>query len=458
MPLDHVIRELSSKQEVSLTKKEFVDGLLDWLKQGAIAKAADAYLRVNEDVGYALLEAVGKGRLARPLAEMFLKARDLYKAGQVYETLGLINEAARTYEQAEVYPSAAEMYGQLGEMAKCAEMLERAGSYRQAGDFFARANAWENAGRNYEKSHEIFLAGRSYLQAGQERKALELLQKVGVKDLNYVEAVSLLGPVLTRMGFGELALQKYLQVTNQPGADQRILPIYYLMARLYEDLNRTPEALETYSKVLAFDLNYQDAQSRYLALKKRGAVEKVPPDRLQGRQLEDPHSDVVILNEEASVLDKTSLFKHLSREEIRIVLALAQKIPFKEAEWIHREGMEARGILIFVKGKIAVSFNLNGQNVTVAHFGPGAHFGELSVLGPQKTHATLQAKNEGTYLLFPTDRLQALLARSPSLTVKVLRNIIEALDEHLAENREILKSMWSHRSRLNATQEEHEGT
>ena len=128
MPFQTVEEGLASQQESVVSKKDLIRGVINSLKQQQLDDAANMYCRSKEDIGYELMNFVGRGELAKPLADVFLQTKDFYKAAQVFETLDMKREAAENYEKAGSFDSAAEWYANVGEFALSAAMFERGGA------------------------------------------------------------------------------------------------------------------------------------------------------------------------------------------------------------------------------------------------------------------------------------------------------------------------------------------
>ncbi len=440
---------LSPEKQAVVTKKELIDSLAVSLKQNEIDKAADLYRRCNEDVGYELMSLAAGGPLAKPLASVFLESKDYYKAAQVFDSLDLTKEAAENFEKAGAFELAADMYGRLGDIASSAEMFERGGSFSRAAPFFAQTGRWLDAGRNYEKAEEAFLAGEAFVKGEDKKKALECLQKVQSNDPSYVQSVALLGPLLEEMGFSELAMQKYQEVTQDGSITSENMEAFYGLATLYESSGQRENAKEIYTKILEKDLGYKDVQKRYAALKEPSgaAVEKkssAPPQtpvQASGAEAELPK--VVVLDEDKSFLEENILFRNLTFDEIRSLLKLADTVTYKAGDLIFREAAELPGLGLIQKGYVDVGMRMEGKDIRIARFGPGEHFGEMTVLGPHKARVTVVAAAEGSYILIPRERIQAFLERNADLKAKFMKNVLMALDEHLLGAKEIIKAAWS---------------
>jgi tetratricopeptide (TPR) repeat protein len=390
------------------------------------------------------MNLVGGGPLAENLAKFFWGAKDFYKAAQVFEKQGKLEEGAKAFEQAEAYDSAADVYGRIGNVAKAAEMLERGGSYVRAAPLFAGAGRWLDAGRNFEKADQTFQAGEAYVKGGDRKKALESLQKVDRTDPDYLRAVSYLGPILDEMGLPELAIHKYREAIGDASVDEDNISIFYGLGKLCDSSNLIEDAKDIYGKILERNVMYEDVQERYRALKTKAAG---PPAQAvqapQQGEAQPGYSNVVVLSEDQSFMEKSLLFRNLTFDETREIYHLAEKRSFGVDEVIIREDEMYKGVTLLQKGTVWVSMNIEGRDVRLARFGSGNFFGEQALLAPKKAEISVTGSEAGSYLFFETEKLGAYLESHPNLATKVMKNIILALDFYLLQSKEIMKTMWT---------------
>jgi hypothetical protein len=88
MSLVKLDQEQLMEEEVLLTKKDLIDGLVQRLKSGETESAIQLYRRCHEDVGYELMNLIGGGPLAENLAKFFLGAKDLLQGGAGFREAG----------------------------------------------------------------------------------------------------------------------------------------------------------------------------------------------------------------------------------------------------------------------------------------------------------------------------------------------------------------------------------
>ena len=309
MPVQTVTQGLESPAESVVSKRDLVKSIVASLQQGQLETAASLYRRSKEDVGYEVMNEVGRGQLAPALANVLLEVKDFYKAAQVFESLEMKREAAENYAKAAAFDSAAELFANIGDLAGSAEMFERGGAYARAAPLFEQAERWLDAARNHAKADEHFLAGRDFAKGGDEKRALECLQKVQPGDPSHPEAVDLLGPILERLGFPEIAIDKYRGIVADEGVTPENVGVFYRIARIQESSGQLEEARQTYAKILEKDLGHQDVQQRYRALKEQaqpsGAALPSPP----ATGAPSGAFGLVVLDEDTSLFEKSVLFR-----------------------------------------------------------------------------------------------------------------------------------------------------
>ena len=438
------VQEIAADRVACLSRADLLRELGQRLSRDEVDGAKQLYCRSAEDIGYELIHVVGSGALAPALVRLFVESRDYYKAAQVFETMGDLPAAAAHFALAEAYIPAADLFAQVGDVEKAAEMCEKAGSYGQAASFFSGCGRWGDAGRNYQKAAQGLEAGEAFAKAGDHKRALECLQKVGPGDPGYSRAVELLGPTLEEMGLEDLALRKYEEaVRARDGViDDDNVGLYYRLARLCERLGDVERAKAAYVRILDHDLTYEDARERYRSL--QSDTTKARP------RATEPASDVpgvVVLDEDRSVVEKSLLFRGLSFEEIRSLLQLTQKVVFAKGDVLVREGEPFPGLCLIDRGEVEICMKMEedaSKVVRLTRFGPGDHFGELTVIGADRAGRIFAiAAAEGSYYVVPRDAMTSLLERSPALKAKLLENMMLALDLHLEQSLGVIKAMWA---------------
>jgi len=121
------------------------------------------------------------------------------------------------------------------------------------------------------------------------------------------------------------------------------------------------------------------------------------------------------------VIESTTLFEGLSREEIGAVARLMYEKKFGKGETIFFEGDEADGFYLVSSGQIKV-FKINpmGKEHILHIFGPGEPVGEVPVFSRQPFPATAEAISKSTTYFFPRKDFVALIEKNPSIALNML--------------------------------------
>lgn len=189
-------------------------------------------------------------------------------------------------------------------------------------------------------------------------------------------------------------------------------------------------------------MNYQDVQDRYRVLKEGAAA---PPTRSEATATGLAPAHVVVMHEDRSLFEQSVLFRELTFDEMRSFLEMAETRSFKRGDVIMKESSRVPGLVLLRQGEIAVGMNLEGKDVRLATFRAGDHLGEMTVQGERDSRVTAVAATDGDYIVVPGERIRAFLARNPTLSAKLTKNLMAAMDVHLAQVKEVIKSLWAHK-------------
>ncbi len=105
-------------------------------------------------------------------------------------------------------------------------------------------------------------AAKLLIEKDELQKAISVLQEIQQDQEDYQDACILLGQIFTRMKMHSVAVQKFLEATqNQPVARENI-EVYYGLGMAYEKAAQYTRARETYEKILSVDIGFQDVMDR----------------------------------------------------------------------------------------------------------------------------------------------------------------------------------------------------
>lgn len=259
-----------------------------YLLSNQVEKAAQVHFRAqNYSKAYELLAAKGdmcedKELFADVCFHLgkFAEAGDLYilagrplRAAEAYERGGNHYKAALLYEGNEEYMKAADLYLKLKEPKKAAELLEKAKQYEYAARIYQEAGLLDNAIGCLIQASQKTAASRLLMEKNDYQKAISMLQEIHQDQEDYQDACILLGQIFTRMGMHSVAVQKFLEGTqNQPVARENI-EVYYGLALAYEKAAQYSRARETYEKILSVDIAFSDVMDRLQQIKTMNLVD-----------------------------------------------------------------------------------------------------------------------------------------------------------------------------------------
>lgn len=93
-------------------------------------------------------------------------------------------------------------------------------------------------------------------------------------------------------------------------------------------------------------------------------------------------------------INDSPLFKHLDQDWKTRLFNSAQLRAFEASQVIIEEGNQAESLFIVVRGRVRVWTESDGRQVELKTLGPGAYFGEVSLLSGKEATATVEAKTE----------------------------------------------------------------
>jgi CRP/FNR family transcriptional regulator, cyclic AMP receptor protein len=117
------------------------------------------------------------------------------------------------------------------------------------------------------------------------------------------------------------------------------------------------------------------------------------------------------------LLGGVPLFSACSKRELSRIASLADEVDVPEGKVLTREGDQGREFFVVVEGRARV---LVGDRGRVSALGPGAAFGEMSLLDQGPRSATVEAETDMQLLVLDSRSFSALLNEVPSVARKVL--------------------------------------
>jgi len=420
--------------QVFLTTAQLVQRLLQLLAEGRVDQAADIYSRCQEDVGYVLVnKAKTQEKLQKLLANMFFRARDFEKAALCCENLGEFAKAASLYEQADDYQSAAEMYAKVENFEKAAEMFERNQNFRQAAELFLKVKNFARAAANFEKAVDYFLSGKLYHELGKFRKSIELLQKVQAEDERFVPATILIGDILARHGYVDLAIKKLLGVIKDRPVGAQTAELYYHLADLQKRRGNLNVAAEIYQRLLDYDINYKDAADRLAELKGASAA---PPPLVGAAAAEEAaegegQNQIVGVLEGFDFLRRVPLFEDMPLSEMRAFYNVCEERVFEPGELLIEQDRPGLALFVIREGQVSVVRREGDKEREVAQLGPGEYVGEMSLVDDGPTSARVLAKTRTVTFEISRDNFLRFMRSNDRFAVRVMRVFVRTLCQRL---------------------------
>jgi CRP-like cAMP-binding protein len=124
------------------------------------------------------------------------------------------------------------------------------------------------------------------------------------------------------------------------------------------------------------------------------------------------------------MLEAAPLFSGLPRGDLEDIARLGQKVSFDAGVDIVQLGDPGDGMYVILKGRTEV--DVGGR---FHRLGPGDFFGEMALLGVKKRLATVRAVEPVEAVKIPAARFQELLLDHPSLSLAMMKTLVQRLRE-----------------------------
>ncbi len=109
----------------------------------------------------------------------------------------------------------------------------------------------------------------------------------------------------------------------------------------------------------------------------------------------------------------------LSDEQVGDLAATCRERPYAPGETILHQGEDGEELYIVQRGQVEVLLESDGESVEVARLGPGAFFGEMSLMTGQPRLATIRTVRETLVLVVSKAAFAKVLDVSPELAEKI---------------------------------------
>ena len=138
------------------------------------------------------------------------------------------------------------------------------------------------------------------------------------------------------------------------------------------------------------------------------------------------------------IIGRLPFFKHLPAVAIEWINRLFHDSDLSVGKPVYFEGDEAESLYLIALGKVKLVRNTEaGREVLLDILQGGEYFGSLPVLGRRLHTETAIAQTDGCILRITSDDFEAILARFPDVT----RKLLQAVSQRLEESQDLIKQL-----------------
>jgi CRP-like cAMP-binding protein len=127
-------------------------------------------------------------------------------------------------------------------------------------------------------------------------------------------------------------------------------------------------------------------------------------------------------------LRTVDLFRPLSDEELRSVMARSRPLHYAAGERVIEEGSPGDSFFIIDQGQVMVSKRMGGANREIARLMEGQFFGEMALLTGERRSATIEAATDVDLFMIDKPAFQDILAANPTIAVDISTLLSERRD------------------------------
>ena len=118
-------------------------------------------------------------------------------------------------------------------------------------------------------------------------------------------------------------------------------------------------------------------------------------------------------------LRTVDLFRPLSDEELRKVMARSRPLHYAAGERVIEEGSPGDSFFIIDQGQVLVSKRMGGTDREIARLMEGQFFGEMALLTGERRSATIEAATDVDLFMIDKPAFQDILAANPTIAVDI---------------------------------------
>jgi CRP-like cAMP-binding protein len=127
---------------------------------------------------------------------------------------------------------------------------------------------------------------------------------------------------------------------------------------------------------------------------------------------------------EIEALKGAPFFADLAVDDLEAILKVAERAGFEEGDAIVTEGEIGDAMYVMLEGTAEVDVGGRFHSLTT-----GAFFGEMALITSKKRLATVKATGHVEALRIPADAFRSFLMEHPSVSLSMMKAIVERLRE-----------------------------
>ncbi len=129
-----------------------------------------------------------------------------------------------------------------------------------------------------------------------------------------------------------------------------------------------------------------------------------------------------------SILSGIPLFAGLSAEMLQSIESHAIIRNYRRNTVVIEQGGEATYLYVLVSGRVRVYLaEQNGKELVLNTLGPGAHFGELALLGDNERSASVMTQEDSKFLVISKKSFTDFLHDHPEITIDVIHHLVQQI-------------------------------
>jgi hypothetical protein len=128
-------------------------------------------------------------------------------------------------------------------------------------------------------------------------------------------------------------------------------------------------------------------------------------------------------------LSNIPMFRYLAYNELLKVFAEMTQVHASPGQMIIEENTTGDDMFVLITGKVKV----HSGDTLLTHLGPGAHFGEMSLVDKAPRSASITAEEDTTLLRMTRDDFFAMIRKESGTAKKILWNFLQVLTQRLRQ-------------------------